>query len=194
MVDEVGNAAAPPTAAVPRAGGALVVVLSPTTLQHLDALARAGWQRPVLMVGSVAEAREVLRGAVPDRSETHAREPRRHVAPLPGPDEPHRLRLDADRRVVLHAHRTQALTPLEFGVLETLLARPGQVVRFAELTRTVWGTTFTGDCSHLHAVIRRLRRKLDGVQAPADVVAVRGVGFRLARRGADSAPDAAAAG
>lgn len=173
--------------AAPAAAGALVVVLSPSTARHLEALASAGWQRPVLLVGSVAEAREVLRGAAGERPAVGVARDQRPVeqggqrtAPPSGARDPRALHLDADRRAVRHAGCSEELTPLEFGVLELLMARPGQVVRYAELTRTVWGTTFTGDSSHLHAVVGRLRRKLDGVQAPTRLVAVRGVGFRLA--------------
>lgn len=142
---------------------AMVVVLSEATAGHLASLAGAGWPGTVLVVGSVAEAREALAGDVPER------------LPQPGG-----LRLDADSRSVVHAPESEQLTPLEYGLLEALLADPGRVLSFADLTSTVWGTTYTGDCSHLHAVVRRLRVKLEAVSAPVHLAAVRGVGFRLA--------------
>lgn len=90
------------------------------------------------------------------------------------------LRLDRDRRRAVNGTRSCPLTPLEFGVLDALLARPGQVRTSEDLTRTVWRTAHTGDSSHLHAVVRRLRRKLRSVDSPLELVVVRGVGFRLA--------------
>lgn len=170
----------------PAAEAALIVVLSPSTIAHVDRIARAGWDGPVLAVGSVEEARALL-------DSTPARPPADHPPPEPqrprlsaAPTRPEPLRglvVDPDRRKVVHAGQERTLTPLEFGVLEVLAQRPGQVRRFAELTRLVWGTTFTGDSAHLHAVVRRLRRKLEGVRAPVELAAVRGVGFRLTTTG-----------
>lgn len=178
-----GRTTAPLAPVPPVAEAALIVVLSPSTIAHVDQIAQAGWDGPVLAVGSVEEARALLdqpqAGDGPqDTSRTTA--PRPQLAPAPGPDARlAELVLDPDRRRVVHAGHARTLTPLEYGVLEVLLQRPGQVYRFAELTRLVWGTTFTGDSAHLHAVVRRLRRKLEGVRAPVQLVAVRGVGFRL---------------
>ena len=46
--------------AEPAAEAALIVVLSPSTIAHVDQIARAGWDGPVLAVGSVEEARALL--------------------------------------------------------------------------------------------------------------------------------------
>lgn len=179
-----GGTGAPVAPQEPTAEVALIVVLSPTTVAHVDQLAQAGWDGPVLAVGSVEEARELLDNSSPSARAGERYSPYRPSRPLlspaPGsPERPRGLVLDPDRRKVVHDGHERTLTPLEFGVLEVLMQRPGQVQRFAELTRLVWGTTFTGDSAHLHAVVRRLRRKLEGVRAPVELVAVRGVGFRL---------------
>lgn len=89
------------------------------------------------------------------------------------------FRLDQDRHLLVCGYRECALTPLEFGVLEALAEAPGEVRQFGQLTRRVWGMAHVGDGGQVHAVIRRVRRKLDLVHAPASVMAVRGVGFRL---------------
>lgn len=165
------------------AEAALIVVLSAKTVAHVGQIAQAAWDGPVLAVGSVEEARALLENPVPSRVGKPAPRggpARPHLTAAPAPAE--RLRglvLDPDRRKIVHAGQDRTLTPLEFGVLEVLMQRPGQVHRFGELSRLVWGTAFTGDSAHLHAVVRRLRRKLEGVRAQVELVAVRGVGFRL---------------
>lgn len=178
---------------------ALIVVLSATTASMVTALARSGWPGPVLVVGSVAEAHQAMRAARPGETSEPAEGvegPRPVLAAVPSSslspeDVPTRadrlgLVLDADRRVVVTDHGRSGLTPLEFGVLQALTDEPGRVWPFAELTRTVWGTSDVGDWAPVHAVVRRLRAKLEQVQAPVEVVAVRGVGFRL---DAGPAPD-----
>lgn len=169
-------------------GAPLVVVLGPRTAEQVLQLARSGWTGPVFVVGSVEEAKALLDpGEAPAVRSGH-RSTTPHPVPAGGSDdqdglgleEGHdRLRLDPDRRRAVSAGRAQALTPLEFGMLETLMATPGRVHRYAELTRTVWGTSYTGDAASVHAVARRLRRKLEQLGTPTRVEAVRGVGFRL---------------
>lgn len=178
-----GRTRVPVTPAEQPAEAALIVVLSAKTVAHVGQIAQAGWDGPVLAVGSVEEARALLDHPPAGQAGRRAPRPapsRPHLTSAPDPAE--RLRglvLDPDRRKIVHAGHDRTLTPLEFGVLEVLMQRPGQVHRFSELTRLVWGTTFTGDSAHLHAVVRRLRRKLEGVRAQVELVAVRGVGFRL---------------
>lgn len=164
-------------------------MLSDATAEHLAGLVDSGWHGPVLIVGSVAEAREALHGeSTPARATSPAAAPRQEAgrpavaAPVATVVDLGRLRLDVDQRRVVNAPLAESLTPLEFGVLEALLRQPGRVQRFAELTRSVWGVTYTGDCSPLHAVVKRLRGKLELVRAPVQLSAVRGVGFRLAAR------------
>ncbi|MFK5689829.1 winged helix-turn-helix domain-containing protein [Ornithinimicrobium sp. LYQ92] len=166
-------------------------MLSSATAEHLTGLVDSGWHGPVLIVGSVAEAREALQGEVaPARATASPTTTPRQGAGGPAAGaaavttvvDLGRLRLDVDQRRVVNAPLAESLTPLEFGVLEALLRQPGRVQRFAELTRSVWGVTYTGDCSPLHAVVKRLRGKLELVRAPVQLSAVRGVGFRLAPR------------
>lgn len=164
-----------------RTTAVLVVVLSPRTAEHVQKIAESGWPGPVLVVGSVSEAQQVLASG-PHRPVHAVTAPPAPVAAV-APEDVAGVVLDADRRLVAHGTSSQRLTPLEFGVLEVLLRSPGRVHRYAELTRTVWGVHYTGDTSSLHALVRRLRRKLEAVGAPVELEAVRGVGFRLGRPG-----------
>ena len=83
---------------------------------------------------------------------------------------------ERDRSVDLGGARIQ-LSPLEFGVLNTLATHPATPVSRADLLREVWGTSYDGGSNTVDVVIRSLRRKLGAV---ADrIETVRGVGYRL---------------
>jgi hypothetical protein len=83
---------------------------------------------------------------------------------------------ERDRSVDVGGARIQ-LSPLEFGVLNTLAAHPATPVSRADLLREVWGTSYDGGSNTVDVVIRSLRRKLGAV---ADrIETVRGVGYRL---------------
>jgi hypothetical protein len=84
---------------------------------------------------------------------------------------------ERDRSVDLGGGARVQLSPLEFGVLNTLAAHPAAPVSRADLLREVWGTSYDGGSNTVDVVIRSLRRKLGAV---ADrIETVRGVGYRL---------------
>ena len=74
-----------------------------------------------------------------------------------------------------------ALTELEFRVLASLAADPGQARSYRELRRAGWGNVpdLGDDAFVVRAVVQRMRRKLvrDGVNV--SVVPIRGFGLRL---------------
>ena len=159
-----------------------VTALQPD-LEQLRQLASAGWQGPVVVVGSVQEARALLaHGRERPRRDDRVR-PRARVEGLRAdrPDRPW-LMLDPDRQTVRCQDAEEPLTRLEFGFLRMLLEQPGRVREFADLTDGVWGTRYLGDVSQVHSLCKRLRRKLDAMGSPLQVQAVRGVGFRMVRQ------------
>ncbi len=83
---------------------------------------------------------------------------------------------ERDRSVDLGGTRIQ-LSPLEFGVLNTLAAHPAAPVSRADLLRDVWGTSYDGGSNTVDVVIRSLRRKLGPVSDRIETV--RGVGYRF---------------
>jgi hypothetical protein len=95
------------------------------------------------------------------------------AAPPPG------LSLDVDRRVVRWNDREVPLTRLEHDFLHCLVAEPGQVWTYQRLHLVVWGNEHLGHGSHIHSVVKRLRRKLARLGAAVTIHAVRGVGFHL---------------
>jgi hypothetical protein len=93
--------------------------------------------------------------------------------------QPPGLSLDLDRRVVRWNDREVPLTRLEHDFLHCLVAEPGQVWTYQRLHLVVWGNEHLGHGSHIHSVVKRLRRKLAGLGAAVTIHAVRGVGFHL---------------
>ncbi len=72
-----------------------------------------------------------------------------------------------------------ALTPLEFGVMQTLHSRLGRAVSRADLVEEVWGYSTTATSNVVDATVLTLRRKLGPFSDAVETV--RGVGYRLRR-------------
>ena len=74
------------------------------------------------------------------------------------------------------------LTLKEFELLTYLLENKARVVTREELLNHIWGYDYDGETRTLDMHIRTLRQKL-GAEAGAMVKAIRGVGYRLLKRG-----------
>ena len=92
-----------------------------------------------------------------------------------------RLRMDFSRRVVTMDGRTVELTPKEYDILHCLALNTGRVVPHERLLAFAWGSqSLESDVDQLKVHIRHLREKLErNPSAPAYVITVRGVGYRL---------------
>ena len=90
------------------------------------------------------------------------------------------LELDIPRRYATIRGRKLHLTPIEYGILVTLMRKAGDIITHDELLQHVWGDTYTGDHSVLRVNISRLRQKLeDNPRRPAYIVTVPGQGYRM---------------
>jgi two-component system, OmpR family, response regulator len=89
------------------------------------------------------------------------------------------LRLDPARHAVSAGGDSIPLTPTEFRLLGRLLSRRGEVVRRRDLLRAAWPEGAIVHDNTLDAYISRLRRKLRELAAPATIVTVHGVGYKL---------------
>jgi DNA-binding response OmpR family regulator len=106
------------------------------------------------------------------------------TAPVTAPDgaaatDPTGLRIDVHARRVWVADREVALTTKEFDVLALICEDRGAVVTRERLMDQVWDSNWYGSTKTLDVTVGRLRQKLEDSEAPARVVTVRGVGFRL---------------
>ena len=89
------------------------------------------------------------------------------------------LELDPASKVVRRGTAEVATTPREFGVLEFLLRRKGQVVSKRDILEAVWDPNFDGDPNVVEVYVGYLRRKVDVPFDRRAIVTVRGMGYRL---------------
>jgi two-component system, OmpR family, KDP operon response regulator KdpE len=91
------------------------------------------------------------------------------------------IRMDLAKRQVWCGEKLALLTPTEFRLLEVLLRRKGGVATEDELREDIWGQERSVDQSSVRRYIWLLRQKIeDNPTTPSRVLAVRGVGYRLA--------------
>jgi two-component system OmpR family response regulator len=93
------------------------------------------------------------------------------------------LTLDPARRRVSRGGVVLHLTPKEYGLLEFLLHRRGDVVTKAQILDAVWDPAFDGDPNIVEVYVRYLRRKIDLPFGRRAIETVRGAGYRLAEDG-----------
>jgi two-component system OmpR family response regulator len=102
---------------------------------------------------------------------------RRAAAAPPG--RPAGLVLDPAPHAVACGGRSAPLTPTEFRLLAALAARPGAILRRAQLVAAAWPDGAFVAQNTLDAYIARIRRKLREIGATEVVETVRGVGYAL---------------
>ena len=91
------------------------------------------------------------------------------------------LTLDPAARVVRRGDAVIELTPREFGVLQFLMRRGGEVVSKLEILQAVWDLHYEGDENVVEVYIGYLRRKIDQPFGRQSIQTVRGAGYRLTR-------------
>ena len=89
------------------------------------------------------------------------------------------LEVDLLRRRVLRAGRRIDLTPKEFGLLELLVRRQGEVLPRSLIASLVWDMNFDSDTNVIEVAMRRLRAKVDEGFDVRLIQTVRGMGYVL---------------
>jgi two-component system response regulator MprA/two-component system response regulator PrrA len=122
-------------------------------------------QRPVPARDVLRAAFSVLRRCAEESSVLHA----------------HGLELDVVRRMLGYGGRNIHLTRFECGFMEYIMRRKDRVVTNDELLEHVWGfEPGTGASEVVRAHVRNLRRKLQLLGAPRDLIwTLPGRGYRL---------------
>ena len=160
--------------------------------QVLEALRRAGKEMPVLFLTARDQVKDRVKGLelgaddylvkpfafaeLLARARTllrrgKAKEPELlHVADL---------ELDLLRRRVVRGGRRIDLTAKEFGLLELLMRRQGEVLPRSLIASQVWDMNFDSDTNVIEVAVRRLRAKMDDDFEPKLIRTVRGMGYVL---------------
>ncbi|MDQ0871063.1 DNA-binding response OmpR family regulator [Arthrobacter sp. V1I9] len=89
------------------------------------------------------------------------------------------LRLNPATRHVTRDGQVISLTAREFGLLDYLMRRPGEVLSKAQIIDNVWDSEFLGGDNVVEVYIGYLRRKIDVPFGLNTLRTVRGMGYRL---------------
>lgn len=89
------------------------------------------------------------------------------------------LELDLLRRRVTRNGRRIELTAKEFGLLELLMRRHGEVLPRSLIASQVWDMNFDSDTNVIEVAMRRLRLKIDEGHDLKLIKTVRGMGYVL---------------
>jgi len=95
------------------------------------------------------------------------------------PDVDGGFRLEPATHSIVCGETSVDLTPTEFRMLATLLARRGDVVRRTSLVEAAWPEGAIVHDQTVHAYLARIRRKLREAGASVTIETRRGVGYRL---------------
>ena len=90
------------------------------------------------------------------------------------------LELDIPRRQAFIRGKRLHLTPIEYGLLVSMMRNAGQIVTHDDLLRGVWNEKYEAEYSVLRVNISRLRQKIElNPRHPAYIVTVPGQGYRM---------------
>jgi two-component system copper resistance phosphate regulon response regulator CusR len=87
------------------------------------------------------------------------------------------LELHTASRAAHRGGRSITLTAREYGLLEYLMRHPNQIVSRAQILEHVWDDNFDPVGNVVDVLVARLRRKVDGADAPPLIHTVRGMGY-----------------
>lgn len=187
----------PPKNVVEPVGGYVLCIGLP--LQRVGEVARLLRGRAAVIATADTDGARMLLGppppaVVPDDEPPHALEVHARAPAPPSGEVPVVSAVPADdqvRRIVLGALTVDLaarevtaggvpvhLSMREFDLLVALASAPDRVWSFAELTSTVWRTSYLGDPDPVVSAVKRLRKRLR-VLPELRVSSVRGIGYRL---------------
>ena len=89
------------------------------------------------------------------------------------------LEIDAERHLCLVAAQEVALTASEFALLETLMAKPDNVMSRQQLTHAMYGLNVHVSDRTIDSHIRNIRSKLAKAGCASSITTVHGVGLRM---------------
>jgi two-component system OmpR family response regulator len=93
------------------------------------------------------------------------------------------LKLDPASRRVWRGASEIALSAREFGLFETFMRRPGQVLSHTQLLDAAWDLAYEQRSNVVEVYLRYLRLKIDRPFGVTSLETVRGMGYRLRKDG-----------
>lgn len=131
--------------------------------------------KPVALAELLARVRALLRRS-PSAPATVVAEA---VASSAMPSSTGNIRIDEDARRVWVNDKEIQFSAKEYDLLALLVRETGKVITRERIMEEVWDEHWFGSTKTLDVTLGRLRAKLTESDAAVEVVAVRGVGFRL---------------
>jgi two-component system KDP operon response regulator KdpE len=96
------------------------------------------------------------------------------------------VKIDLGLRTVHKAGTLVHLTPIEYRLLNLLIANCGKVLTHRQILREVWGPSHTEDGHYVRVYMRHLRQKLEDDPAqPRYILTETAVGYRLVQSARD---------
>lgn len=90
------------------------------------------------------------------------------------------LEIDVTGHIVRRQGAEVRLSPIEFALLQQLVANAGKVLTHRMLLQSIWGPAYGGEAEYLRVYINRLRHKLEPDPAnPRYFLTEPGVGYRF---------------
>lgn len=90
------------------------------------------------------------------------------------------IRVDMANRRVWKSEHDVRLTPIEFRLLEVLVANLGRVITQRQLLQEVWGAAYTDRVQYLRVHMSHLRHKLENTPTqPRHLLTETAIGYRL---------------
>lgn len=74
------------------------------------------------------------------------------------------------------------LVSREFQMLQLLMQAPGSIISTNQFMERIWGWDSDVEVSIVWVYISNLRKKIDGLKAPVNIKAVRGIGYCLEKK------------
>lgn len=112
-----------------------------------------------------------------------------------GPPEPFKvadLIFEYDKRRVVFEGKQLKLTATEYDLLRILSTNAGKAVTYDQILRNVWQSRNSGDTKVVHAIVKKLRRKLgDDRKNPKYIFTESRVGYRMAAPNEELSPEEA---
>ncbi len=89
------------------------------------------------------------------------------------------LRVDPQAARLYYGDESVSLAPAELQLMHTLVRAAGKTVRRTTLEAAAWGLADAVTPNAMDVALHRLRRKLSAVDAPLQIINIRGLGYAL---------------